>query len=138
MATNLEKRKQAHRRRKMRVRKRISGTAERPRLVVGRSLRFMNAALVDDVQGFTLIGATTRKMPEDKLELPEKPEEYKANGKNLPLKAKVADAYKLGLYMAELAKEKGIEHVVFDRNGLRYHGRVRAVAEGARKGGLVF
>ncbi len=119
----------------MRVRKKVSGTSARPRLVINRSLRYMRVALVDDDRGMTLFGATTRKLPEG-LDLPEKPEEFKAGKKKLPLKAKVADAYKLGLHIAKLAKDNGIESVVFDRNGLRYHGRVRAVAEGARKGGL--
>lgn len=138
MATKLEKRKQAHKRRKMRVRKRVSGTAARPRLVVNRSLRYMHANLINDFDGLVLTGASTRKLPEDGLNLPEKPDEFKSGGKKLPLRGKVADAYRLGLYLAELAKEKGIDQVVFDRNGLRYHGRVRAVAEGARKGGLTF
>ena len=136
MATKIEKRKIAHRRRKMRVRKKISGTAERPRLVVNRSLRYMRVSLVDDVAGMTLCGASTRNLPELAVELPEDPEKFKVGGKKLPLKDKVADAFKLGVVVAQMAKDKGIDAVVFDRNGYRYHGRVRAIAEGARKGGL--
>lgn len=120
----------------MRVRKRVSGTPERPRLVINRTLKYTAAHVVDDTKGVTLFGATTKKLDEASAKLPEKPEEYKANGKPLPLKGKVADAFRLGMALAAEAKEKGIEQVVFDRNGLRYHGRVRAVAEGARKGGL--
>jgi large subunit ribosomal protein L18 len=135
MATKLDKRKQAHRRRKMRVRKRVNGTAERPRLVVNRSLKYMAASLVDDVNSKTLLGATTKKLDLDRFESPEgdTPED---GGKKLPMSAKVSEAYKLGQAIAERAKEAGIQRAVFDRNGLRYHGRVRAVAEGARKGGL--
>jgi large subunit ribosomal protein L18 len=136
MATRSDKQKIAHRRRKMRVRKKISGTAARPRLVVNRSLRFMRVSLVDDDRGMTLFGATTRKLPESGLDLPKKAEEFVVGDKKLPLVNKVADAFKLGLYIAQMAKENGIDSVVFDRSGYRYHGRVRAIAEGARNGGL--
>ncbi len=136
MATRLEKRKIAHRRRKMRVRKKVSGTTVRPRLVVDRSLRYMRVSLVDDARGMTMFGASTRNLPEAGLDLPEKADEFAIGDKKLPLVNKVADAYKLGLFIAQKAKEQGIESVVFDRNGFRYHGRVRAIAEGARKGGL--
>ncbi|MBS1260802.1 MAG: 50S ribosomal protein L18 [Calditrichaeota bacterium] len=138
MATRLERRKRAYARRKQRVRKKVRGTRARPRLVVSRSLRSMNAALVDDREGITLTGANARNLPEKGLELPENAEQYEVNGRKLSLRAKVADAYRLGLYVAQLAKAKGIDRVVFDRNGYRYHGRVRAVAEGARQGGLEF
>jgi large subunit ribosomal protein L18 len=136
MATKQAKMKAAQKRRKMRVRKRVSGTAERPRLSVFRSLRYMTASLIDDDRGVTIVGATTKKMEAEGLELPEKPEKFKIGDKKLPLTGKVADAFRLGLVIATKAKEAGISQVVFDRNGQRYHGRVRAVAEGARKGGL--
>jgi len=136
MATKHEKMKAAHKRRKMRVRKRVSGTAERPRMSVTRSLKYITAALIDDDKGITLMGATTKKMDREGLELPKKAEKFKVGDKKLPLKGKVADAFRLGMLIAGKAKEKGIDKIVFDRNGLRYHGRVRAIAEGARKGGL--
>lgn len=135
MATNLQKRKQAQQRRKMRVRKRVSGTQERPRLVVNRSLKYMAVSLVDDVNSRTLMGGSTKSVDLSKFETP-KEAKAEDGGKALPMTSKVADAYKLGMAIAEKAKEAGIKAVVFDRNGLRYHGRVRAVAEGARKGGL--
>ncbi|GBE29114.1 50S ribosomal protein L18 [bacterium BMS3Bbin04] len=136
MANRAEKLKIAHLRRKMRVRKKISGTAERPRLVVDRSLRYMRVSLVDDDRGMTMFGASTRKLPEAGLDLPEKADKFKTGKKKLPLVKKVGEAFQLGMFIAQMAKDKGIDAVVFDRNGYRYHGRVRAIAEGARKGGL--
>jgi large subunit ribosomal protein L18 len=136
MATKLEKSKRAHQRRKMRVRKRVSGTSERPRLVVNRSLKYMAVSLVDDDQGQTLFGVSTRTEKLEAFELPEDGENFEIEGKRLPMSRRVAEAYRLGQAVAAKAKEKGIKTVVFDRNGLRYHGRVRAIAEGARKGGL--
>ena len=137
MATKLEKNRAARIRRKKHVRKIVNGTAERPRLVINRSLKYMGASLVDDDRGVTLFGATTKVLKLDDYNLPENAEEFGVGEKKLPLKGKVADAYRLGMAIASMAKEQGISSVVFDRNGLRYHGRVRAVAEGARKGGLV-
>ena len=137
MATKLDKSKQARRRRKMHVRKHVNGTAERPRLVINRSLKYMAASLVDDDRNTTLFGASTKVLKLDDYELPKDAESFAVNEKKLPLTGKVADAFRLGLAIAAKAKESGITSVVFDRNGLRYHGRVRAVAEGARKGGLV-
>ncbi|MCB2200102.1 50S ribosomal protein L18 [bacterium] len=137
MATKLEKNRAARVRRKKHVRKHVNGTAERPRLVINRSLKYMGASLVDDDRGMTLFGTSTKVLKMDDYNLPKEPEAFKAGDKKLPLTGKVADAYRLGLAIAAMAKDKGIGSVVFDRNGLRYHGRVRAVAEGARKGGLV-
>ncbi|MFH0882997.1 MAG: 50S ribosomal protein L18 [bacterium] len=136
MATKLEKSKQAHQRRKMRVRKSISGTSDRPRLVVNRSLRYMAVSLVDDSHGVTLLGANSRTEKLDVYESPKDGDSFEIGGKKLPMTRRISDAYKLGQAVAAKAQEKGIKAVVFDRNGLRYHGRVRAVAEGARKGGL--
>ncbi len=120
---NLVKRKRAERRRK-RVRGRVSGTAERPRLTVAKSLKNVFVQIIDDEKGTTLIGMAT-------------------NSKELagfiePADTKTAAARKVGLKIAEKAKEKGIETVVFDRSRFLFHGRVKALAEGAREGGLKF
>jgi large subunit ribosomal protein L18 len=112
-------------RRHIRVRKKMSGTSERPRLVVFRSLRNMEGQLVDDDRGVTLLGLSTQSGPMDG---------EVAEG----MTAKVAAAYRAGFALAERAKEAGIERVVFDRAGFRYHGRVKAFADGARAGGLEF
>lgn len=112
-------------RRHIRVRKKMSGTSERPRLVVFRSLRNMEGQLVDDDRGVTLLGLSTQSAPTDS---------EVAEG----MTAKVAAAYRAGFALAERAKEAGIERVVFDRAGFRYHGRVKAFADGARAGGLEF
>ena len=108
-------------RRHLRVRKKVAGTAARPRLVVTRSARHMMAQLVDDTQGVTLASASTmeadlRGATEDKT----------------------AKARKVGQMVAERAKKAGIDSVVFDRGGNKYHGRVAALADGAREGGLTF
>jgi len=108
-------------RRHLRVRKRVSGTAERPRLVVFRSIKHIYAQLVDDDRGMTLLGVS------DDTE-----------GLVLDGKGKVAKAKAAGKLLAEKAKAAGISKTVFDRGGYRYHGRVQAVAEGAREGGLEF
>lgn len=107
-----------------RVRKKIQGTADRPRLSVYRSLLHMYAQLIDDDNGTALVSVSTKsKVLADKV---------KAAG------AKVHAAKIVGVELARLAKEKNIETAVFDRGGYRYHGRVKAVAEGAREGGLKF
>ena len=108
-------------RRHLRVRKKVEGTPERPRLVVFRSSKHMYAQLVDDTKGVTLLGAA------DSTE-----------GVQVDGKGKVAKSFALGAYVAAQAKAKGIAKVVFDRGGYQYHGRVKAVADGARKGGLEF
>ncbi len=104
-----------------RIRARVSGTAERPRLAVYRSLSHIYAQVIDDRAGVTLAAASTR----------EKDTKVK-NGGN------VAGAKEIGKLVAERAKEKGIKSVVFDRGGYLYHGRVKALAEGAREAGLEF
>jgi large subunit ribosomal protein L18 len=108
-------------RRHLRVRKKLAGTAARPRLVVFRSLKHISAQLVDDDRGVTLVGVTDRS------------EGIQVNGGG-----KVARGKATGKLLAEKAKAAGISKVVFDRNGYRYHGRVQAVADGAREGGLEF
>jgi len=109
------------RRRHLRVRRRVSGNAERPRLVVYRSLKHIYAHLVDDVKGVVLMGVADNS---EKVEP--------------GAKGKVGRGFAVGMALAQRAKEQGITRVVFDRAGYAYHGRVKAVAEGARKGGLEF
>ncbi len=109
----------ARKRRHLRVRKRVVGTAERPRLVVTRSTRHIVAQVVDDAVGRTLASASTLEVDLRSLE-----------------GDKTAKAKRVGELVAERAKAAGIESVVFDRGGNRYHGRVAAVADGAREGGL--
>ena len=107
-------------RRHARVRKNISGTAERPRLNVFRSLNHIYAQIIDDTNGTTLVAASSLEKGFD------------GNGGN------VEGAKKVGAMIAEKAVAKGIKQVVFDRGGYVYHGRVAALAEGAREGGLEF
>jgi len=113
----------ARERRHIRVRKHLSGTTERPRLNVFKSLSGIYAQVIDDVQGNTLISASSV----DK-ELREKVKGMK----------KLEQAKAIGKAIAERAKSKGISSVVFDRGGFRYVGRVKALADGAREGGLQF
>ena len=109
-------------RRKRSIRKRINGTAERPRLSVFRSAKHMYAQIVDDAAGRTLLACSTRD-PELKAALAGKKAEHAA---------------RVGQAIAEKCKAQGIENVVFDRNGYIYHGRVSALADAARKAGLKF
>jgi len=106
-------------RRHLRARKKVSGTAVRPRLVVTRSARHMTAQVVDDTVGRTVASASTLEA------------DLRALGAD-----KTAKARRVGELVAERAKAAGIEAVVFDRGGNKYHGRVAAVADGAREGGL--
>lgn len=106
-------------RRHLRLRKKVVGTATRPRLVISRSTRHMVAQVVDDATGRTLVSASTLEAGLRGLE-----------------GDKTAKARRVGELVAERAKAAGIEAVVFDRGGNKYHGRVAAVAEGAREGGL--
>ena len=114
------------RRRKRRIRKRIQGTAERPRLTVFRSNSHIYAQIVDDRTGQTLASANDLHGELPALE-----------GDNAPT-AKRGKAYQVGLLVAQKAKESGLGAVIFDRNGYIYHGRVQSLADGARKGGLEF
>jgi large subunit ribosomal protein L18 len=106
-----------------RVRVKVSGTAERPRMAVSRSLKNMYVQLIDDTAGKTLLGISTLG--------PDMKDFESTGGKREVSKS-------LGKLVASKAKEKGITSVVFDRSGYRYHGRIKAVAEGAREGGLEF
>jgi large subunit ribosomal protein L18 len=106
-------------RRQVRGRKRISGTTERPRLVVSRSSRHLFVQVVDDTAGRTVASASTMEADLRSFE-----------------GDKTAKAKKVGELIADRAKQAGIEAVVFDRGGNKYHGRVAAIADGAREGGL--
>ncbi len=118
------KRREARMRRHIRLRKKISGTAERPRLSVFRSLHHIYAQVIDDVKGTTLLTVSTLD-PELR--------------KNLDGKSGNIEAAKIvGTTVAKKAIEKGIKQVVFDRGGQIYHGRVAALATAAREGGLEF
>jgi large subunit ribosomal protein L18 len=108
-------------RRHLRVRQKLAGTAERPRLVVFRSLKHIYAQLVDDDRGVTLLGVSDA-----------------SEGIQIDGTGKVARGKAVGKLTAEKARAAGIRKVVFDRAGYRYHGRVQAVADGAREGGLEF
>jgi large subunit ribosomal protein L18 len=114
-------RKKARARRHASIRKHVSGTTERPRLVINRSLTNIQAQIIDDTKGVTLLGMSSLS------------KEIETKGKK---KIEVSKA--VGKLLAEKAKEKGIEKIVFDRNGFLYHGRVKAFADGARDGGLQF
>ncbi len=105
-------------RRHFRLRKKVAGTAERPRLVVTRSTRHLYAQIVDDARGVTLASASTYKLG--------------AEGD------KSAQARKVGEVLAERATAAGVTRVVFDRGGNKYHGRIAALADAAREGGLEF
>ena len=122
MATR-NKKMAARLRRKRSIRKRLSGTAERPRLSVFRSNKHIYAQVIDDVSGNTLVSASSQS---------------EAIRSQLDGKKKTDVAELVGQAVAAGCKEKEIGTVVFDRNGFIYHGRVKAVADGAREGGLVF
>ena len=112
--------REARLRRHRRLRRTISGTAERPRLVVFRSNRGIEAQLVDDVAGRTVAAASHTKLKKS----------FKGS--------KTEQAEAVGKLLAAQAKKEGVESVVFDRGGFLYHGRVKALADGAREGGLRF
>jgi len=118
-STSIEGRDRRHRR----VREKVSGTAERPRLCVFRSLNHIYAQVIDDARGHTLVAASTLDV------------EIAGDSKG---KKKTGKAEMVGTLLAKRAIENGIQLVAFDRGGSRYHGRVKALAEAARKGGLKF
>lgn len=109
----------ARKRRQARVRKRISGTPERPRLNVYRSLNHIYAQIIDDTQGHTLVSASTLDA-----------------GIEIKGKSRVEQAAQVGKLVAERALEAGIKQAVFDRGGYKYHGRIKSLAEAAREAGL--
>lgn len=105
---------------KRRIRKKVKGTTERPRLSVFRSNSGISVQLIDDIKGVTLVSATSSKI-------------------TLPAGTNKVDISKIvGTSIAKLAIDKGVKEIVFDRNGYLYHGRVKSLAEGAREGGLIF
>ena len=115
---DMNQRKQVRRsRRKAGIRKKVAGTAERPRLTVFRSSKHVYAQVIDDMAGKTLAAASSVKLEKS---------------------ANVAAATQVGTQLAEKAKAAGVTQVAFDRNGFKYHGRVKALADAARKGGLQF
>ncbi|MCY3904289.1 MAG: 50S ribosomal protein L18 [Caldilineaceae bacterium] len=118
-----ETRAKMRKRRHKRVRRKVFGTAARPRLNVFRSLKHTNVQVIDDQAGHTLVSASTLEA---------------GLQEELADKLKVEQAKEVGKVVAARAKDAGIERVVFDRGGYRYHGRVKAVADGSREGGLVF
>jgi len=109
--------------RHIRVRKKVQGDGARPRLCVFRSLRHIYAQVIDDTTGHTLASASSLEA---------------ATGNGTESTAKLATSQSVGKLVAERAKEQGIKAVVFDRGGYKYHGRVKALAEGSREAGLVF
>ena len=117
-------RQQARLKRKKRIRKKIHGTPQRPRLSVFRSSRHIYAQIIDDTAGRTIVAASTVDQ-QTKKDAPK-------------FKNKVAAANFVGKIVGERALNQGIKKVVFDRNGFLYHGRVKSLSEGARKTGLVF
>jgi large subunit ribosomal protein L18 len=120
MTDSAKEKREARVRRHRRVRKKVRGTAERPRLAVFRSNKHISAQVIDDRSGRTLASASSVEA------------DLRASGGN------VATAEQVGERLAERARSAGVETVVFDRGGFMYHGRVAAVAEAARKGGLEF
>lgn len=119
-----KRKKQSQRRRHLRARAKISGTTIKPRLSVFRSLNHIYVQAIDDINGETLAAASDLKLDVKKVKT--------------ELKGKQAKAYGVGLAIAKELLDKKIEEVVFDKSGLKYHGRVKALAEGAREGGLKF
>ncbi|CUS76693.1 LSU ribosomal protein L18P [Candidatus Kryptonium thompsonii] len=119
-----EKKKIRREKIRKRVRSKIFGTPERPRLSVYRSLKHIYAQIIDDTKGHTLVAMSSLS------------KEIRDEVKNCKTKTDVSRV--VGLALAKKALEKGITKVVFDRNGYKYHGRVKALAEAAREGGLIF
>jgi large subunit ribosomal protein L18 len=109
--------------RHLRVRKKVSGSPERPRLCVFRSLKFIYAQVVDDAKGHTLAYASSKEIGGETGAI---------------VKPKLADSAAVGKLVAERARALGVTQVVFDRGGYKYHGRVKALADAARAGGLEF
>ena len=123
MAGRVNPRQEARLKRRKRIRKKVSGSPERPRLSVFRSSKHIYAQVIDDLNGVTLVTASTLS--------PEIRQQEKVKGK-------VEDAKRVGKLIAQMTKAQGVTSVVFDRNGFMYHGRVRALAAAAREAGLEF
>ena len=129
-------------RRHMHVRNRVVGTPERPRVCVFRSARHIYAQLIDDTQGITLASVSSLKLEAQAAPEPEAADDggkkKKGKKKAPPAGQKVLMAREVGRKLADAAKEKGISKIAFDRGGYLYHGRVAALADGARENGLEF
>jgi large subunit ribosomal protein L18 len=123
MISTSKKRREIRAKRKVSIRKKLSGSAERPRVSILRSHKNIYAQVIDDTVGHTLVACDGRKAA-----VVAAPEDVKGT--------KCAVAYSVGRALAEMAKAKGIDRVVFDRSGYLYHGRVAALARGLRDGGL--
>ena len=121
-AKHLQRNRARRDRRRQRLRKHVVGTAGRPRLAVHRSLRNIEAQIIDDTAGHSLVGLST----------------LGAELRGTSFENRVAQGHEVGKRLAEKARAKGIERVVFDRGGFLFHGIIKAVAEGAREGGLQF
>jgi len=121
--SRLNDRKQRRERIKRRYRGVVRGTSDRPRLTVFRSLRYVYAQVIDDDRGVTLVSASTLD---------------KAAAGDLKSTANLTAGKRLGAVIAERAKDQGISTVVFDRGGFKFHGMIRAIADGAREAGLKF
>jgi large subunit ribosomal protein L18 len=121
--SNMDQKKVARLKRKVRVRKNVLGTGERPRLNVFRSAKHMYAQLIDDTTGSTLAAASTRALED---------------GEEVGYTGNIVAAQKVGAAIARKALACNITKVVFDRNGFLYHGRVKALADAARENGLCF
>ena len=113
-----------HKRAQLRIRRKIQGTSERPRLAVYKSLRFIYAQVIDDATGTTLVQANSREA------------DLQSGLEGSTGSCEAAKA--VGALVAERAKEKGVENVIFDRGGFLYHGKVKSLADAAREKGLVF
>lgn len=124
MKSASQKKIESRNRRRVRIRARVSGTAKRPRLAVFRSAKHIYAQVIDDKAGKTLAAVSDAEVK--KAKAPE------------GMDAKIASAFLAGQALAEKAKKAGVAAVTFDRGGYAYHGRVKALAEGARAGGLEF
>ena len=122
MITKKDNPRRARIRRHARVRKKLAGLAERPRLAVFRSLQHIYAQIIDDQAGRTLVSAST----------------LEPSARSNAAGTKSEQAERVGRLLAERAREKGVSRVIFDRGGFLYHGRVKSLADGARAGGLQF
>lgn len=137
METKRQKRYGRHKR----VRARIKGTSKLPRLCVFRSNKHVYGQLIDDEKGKTILSSSDLELKKLKVKSPKlkvQTKNKKTEKIQKPISGKIAIAYQIGQLIAKKAIEKKIEKVVFDRGGYKYHGRIKALAEGAREGGLKF
>jgi len=135
----LEKKQKKYKRHK-RIRAKISGTAKRPRFYVFRTPKHVYVQLIDDEKGKTILSVNDIKFKKSKIKEQKSKLQIKNKKEKEEIKrtGKVAVAYEIGKLIAQKALEKKIKEVIFDRGGYKYHGRIKAAAEGAREGGLEF